>query len=173
MRRDRTEQNWAMGGTIFAATAILILGCFQVIMGISALARDEIFVDGVDYTYAIDVTGWGWIHLILGAVMMATGVFLYTATPWARGVGIGLAVLSAVSNFFFLPYYPLWSLVVIALDVFAIWALATVISPSRSGPPAPASGMAAPRTHGKDWSRVNEAPTAGDRSEGEQPIAER
>lgn len=160
MSNRSTQQAWAVGGTVFAATAIMIIGLFQVIMGISALAQDEIFVNGTNYTYDIDVTGWGWIHLILGVLMIVTGVFLYTAAPWARALGIVMAVLSAVDNFFFLPYYPLWSMVVIALDIFVIWSLATVITPMPSGPPpqsaAPSAAQPSGRTQSQDWSHVNE-----------------
>ncbi|MGH8877829.1 MAG: DUF7144 family membrane protein [Stackebrandtia sp.] len=163
MTTNDTRQAWAVGGTVFAATAILVIGCFQVIMGVSALFEDEIFVDGPNYTYAIDITGWGWIHLILGVIMMLTGIFLYTASVWARGVGIALAVMSAVSNFFFLPYYPLWSIVVIALDIFAIWALATVLTPAASLPPSQSDASAPPRTQSQDWSHVN-APKSSDES---------
>lgn len=176
MSDSGTKQAWAMGGTVFAATTIMIIGMFQVIMGISALAQDEIFVNGTNYTYDIDVTGWGWIHLILGAIMMVTGVFLYTAAPWARALGIVMAVLSAVDQFFFLPYYPLWSMVVIALDIFVIWSLATVIGPAPSGPPPRSAAQPTGRTQTQDWSHVNEPtpPRATDQpGTSQQPTAER
>lgn len=123
--RSDTARVWALGGLIFAASIMVMLGIWQVIVGIAALVEDEFFVVAPNYTYEIDTTAWGWIHLILGAIVAITGFFLFTGAAWARVVGIVLAVLSAVANFFFLPYYPIWAIVIIAVDVFVIWALAT------------------------------------------------
>jgi hypothetical protein len=74
--------------------------------------------------FQFDITTWGWIHLILGIVVALAGVGLLAGRSWARVVGITLAVLSAIANFMFIPHYPFWALLVIALDVFVIWALA-------------------------------------------------
>lgn len=126
-RRSGSGEAWATGGVVFAATTLVMVGVWQVIMGIAAIGNDELFVVGRDYTYEIDTTAWGWIHLILGALALLAGVYLFTNAPlWARAVGIGIAALSAINQFIFLPYYPLWALTVIALDVFVIWSLATV-----------------------------------------------
>jgi hypothetical protein len=77
-----------------------------------------------NYLFKFDVTTWGWIHLILGIIVALAGWGLLSGRTWARVVGITLAVLSAIANFLWLPYYPLWSLLIIALDVLVIWALA-------------------------------------------------
>jgi hypothetical protein len=127
-----TKQAWAQGGMIFAAAMLLMLGIWQIFMGIAAIAKGEFFVLAPNYIYEFDIGAWGWIHLILGIIMVIAGFFLFTGAAWARAVGIVLAVLSAISNFFFLPYYPLWSLVVIALDIFVIWALASARDMTRS-----------------------------------------
>lgn len=119
------KQAWAQGGMIFAAAMLLMLGIWQVFMGIAAIAKGEFFVLAPNYIYEFDIGAWGWIHLIIGIIMIIAGFFLFRGAGWARAVGIVLAVLSAISNFFFLPYYPLWSIVVIALDIFVIWALAS------------------------------------------------
>ena len=71
----------------------------------------------------LDTTGWGWIHLIMGALLIATGVGLFSRQTWAGVMAIFLAALSALANFFFIPYYPFWAILVIALDVWVIWAL--------------------------------------------------
>jgi hypothetical protein len=76
-----------------------------------------------NYTFDLDVTAWGWIHLILGIVMILTGFSLFSGKTWAAVVAIALATLSAIANFFFIPYYPFWSILVIGLDVWVIWAL--------------------------------------------------
>ncbi len=115
---------WASGGVVFAGTVLIMIGVFQILMGISAIANDTFLVLRGDYVYNVDVTGWGWIHLGLGVLIVLTGLALFTGATWAKVAGIVLAVLSAVDNFLFLPYYPIWSLLLVALDVFVIWALA-------------------------------------------------
>jgi hypothetical protein len=114
---------WVTGGVFFAATMLVIIGVFQALAGIAALANDEFFVVGRNYTFDLDVTGWGVIHLLLGLGIIAAGVALFQRRPWAALVGVAVAALSAVANFFFIPYYPWWSLLIIALDVWVIWAL--------------------------------------------------
>ena len=87
-------------------------------------ANDNFYLATREYLFQFDITTWGWIHLILGIVVALAGVGLLAGRTWARVVGITLAVLSAIANFTFIPHYPLWALLVIALDVFVIWALA-------------------------------------------------
>jgi hypothetical protein len=125
MTQSTTARAWATGGLIFAATMLLTVGTWQVLVGIAALVEDEFFIVTPNYTYDIDTTAWGWTHLGVGVLLAVTGLFLLTGAAWARVAGIVLAALSAIANFLFLPYYPLWSLVIIALDVWVIWALAT------------------------------------------------
>ena len=114
---------WAIGFVVFAAVMMVLVGTFQVIAGIAAIFEDEFFVVGPNYVYDVDVTAWGWIHLILGLTLVLAGFGALKGATWARVVGITLASLSAISNFFFIPYYPVWSIVIIAADVLVIWAL--------------------------------------------------
>ena len=113
----------AIGMTIFAATMMIMIGIFQAIQGLIALFNDTFYVVGQKWVFEFDVTAWGWIHLILGIVVAVAGFFLLQGAVWARTIGVILAVISAVFNFAWLPYYPVWSTIVIALDVFVIWAL--------------------------------------------------
>src|SRR4051812_49059087 len=125
---------WSIGGTVFAATLMVMIGIFQILMGISAIANDSFLVVRGDYVYNVDTTAWGWIHLVLGALVLLTGIFLFTGATWAKVAGIVLVVLSAVDNFLFLPYYPIWSLLLIAMDIFVVWALAySLRTTSRTG----------------------------------------
>jgi hypothetical protein len=126
------KQAWAQGGMIFAAAMLLMLGIWQIFMGIAAIAKGEFFVQAPNYIYKFNVGAWGWIHLIIGIIMVLAGFFLFQGAAWARALGIVIALLSAISNFFFLPYYPFWSIVVIAIDVFVIWALASARDLTRS-----------------------------------------
>jgi hypothetical protein len=114
---------WAVGGVVFAATMLLIIGTFQVIAGLVAIIDDDFYVIGREYTFELDTTAWGWIHLLIGVLLIATGLGLFARSAWAGVAAIFLASLSAVANFFFIPYYPFWSIVVIALDVWVIWAI--------------------------------------------------
>lgn len=119
---------WATAGAVAAGSLMITVGLFQLVEGIAAIARDELFLSVTDYTFAIDTTGWGWVHLVLGALAALVGAFILMGRSWAYGAGIGLAVVSALNQFFFLPYYPLWALLIIAFNVFVIWALAVVLA---------------------------------------------
>src|SRR5262245_43240724 len=120
---SRPVSGWAIGGITFAATMLVIIGVFQVISGISAIAKDEFLVSARGYTFHMDVSAWGWIHLILGALLILTGAALYSRATWAGITALFLTVLAAIDNFFFIPYYPFWSLLIIGLCVWVIWAL--------------------------------------------------
>src|SRR4051812_17932346 len=113
MAQGSTGRAWARGGLVFAATMLLMVGVFQIFQGIAAIIQDEILRVTPNYVYAIDTTAWGWTHLGIGLLMGLAGFFLFTGKTWARVVGIGIAGLSAIANFAFLPYYPLWALVII------------------------------------------------------------
>ena len=114
---------WMAGMTTFAGTMLLIAGAFNVIEGLVALFQNEVYVAGREYVFAFDLTAWGWTHLILGAVVAAAGFGVMRGQTWGRSVGVGIAVLSMLANFLFIPYYPVWSLLIIALNFFVIWAL--------------------------------------------------
>ena len=124
---DSTESprvsGWAIGGITFAGTMLIMIGVFQAIAGLAAILDDQFFVVTRSYTFDLDVTAWGWVHLILGILLVATGWGLYAARAWAAVVAIFLATLSAIANFFFIPFYPFWSILEIALAVWVIWAL--------------------------------------------------
>ncbi|HEY1095305.1 MAG TPA: hypothetical protein VGE61_11435 [Glycomyces sp.] len=124
---DEGRLAWATTGAVLAGSLMLTVGLFQLVEGIAAIARDELFVSVTDYTFAIDTSGWGWIHVVLGALVALVGVFVLMGRSWAYGAGIGLAVVSALNQFFFLPYFPWWAALIIALDVFVIWSLAVVL----------------------------------------------
>jgi hypothetical protein len=114
---------WAIGGITFAATMLVLIGIFQAIAGLVAIFDDDFYVVTQNYTFDLDTSAWGWIHLLLGIILVLVGYFLFAGAAWAGVTAIVLAVLSAVANFFFIPYYPFWAILVIALDVWVIWAL--------------------------------------------------
>jgi len=114
---------WVAGGVMFAAVMLILIGSFEVIAGLTALFDDSFFVVGENYTFEIDTTAWGWIHLLLGGLLVLTGAALFSGAVWAGTVAIVIAALSAVANFFFIPYYPFWAILEIALACWVIWAL--------------------------------------------------
>ena len=116
---------WAQGLILFAAVMMFVGGGFQAIAGLAAIFENEFYTVTPNYVLEFDVTAWGWIHLLLGVIVVFAGYGLLSGQTWARVVGIVLASVSALVNFAFIPYYPFWSLAIIALDVFIIWALAT------------------------------------------------
>jgi len=105
---------------------LIVAGAFEVIQSIAAIANDEYLVVLPNYVFSIDVTGWGWIHLLIGLILAAIGVFLLLGKGWARIAGIVIAGISALINFSWLPYSPLWALLLIGVDILVIWALATL-----------------------------------------------
>ena len=122
-RAGRQTSGWAVGFIMFAAIMMIMVGIFQALQGLIAIFENEFYVATRNYLFQFDATTWGWIHLLVGLVVAFAGWGLLSGRTWARVVGITLAVLSAIANFLFLPYYPFWALTVITLDVFVIWAL--------------------------------------------------
>jgi hypothetical protein len=114
---------WTVGFVYFAGAMMILIGTFHAIAGLAAIFEDELFVVGRNYVFDLDVTAWGWIHLIGGIIVIAAGIGVYNGAPWARTVGIILAGLSAIGSFFYIPYYPIWAVLIIALDVMVILAL--------------------------------------------------
>jgi len=121
--REPAVSGWVVGGVTFAGTMLILIGMFQAIDGLVAIVNDDFFVVSKNYTFDLDTTAWGWIHLLLGIVMVLAGLSIFAGKTWSVVVALTLAMLSAVVNFFFIPYYPFWSLLMIALDCWVIWAL--------------------------------------------------
>lgn len=161
--QSSTARAWATGGVVFAAVMLIMVGIWQILVGIAAIADDEFFVVAPNYTYDVDTTAWGWIHLILGVILVLAGFALFTGANWARAIGIALALVSAIANFFFLPYYPLWAILIIAVDVFVIWALASTWSRR------PGEGMAAPERADYEYRDRTAPRTTNARQAGSQP----
>lgn len=113
----------AMGGLVLAGTLLVLGGMWSFFVGLTGILKGGFYVTVPNYTFTYSINNWGWTHLIIGCVVFAVGVCLLLGQTWARYVGVFVAVVDAVANFLFLPYYPLWSIIVIAIDVFIIWAL--------------------------------------------------
>jgi len=122
---QQRESPWASGLTVFAAALLVIGGVWHVLAGIAALVHDEVYISTPGYLYSFDLTGWGWIQLVLGLLAAAAGFGIIKGQTWARVVGIGFALLSMAIEFLIIPLSPIWSMLMIALDIAIIFALAT------------------------------------------------
>lgn len=108
---------------MFAAVIMIISGIWNVLSGLTAIFQDAFFVKLPNYAFRIDVTPWGWIHLLFGILILAAGYGLLSGATWARMTAIFLIGLNATLQFLWMPYYPFWGILVIALDIVVIWAL--------------------------------------------------
>ncbi|MEV0355324.1 acetyltransferase [Nocardia sp. NPDC050697] len=119
------KQSLALGISAVAAVMLMVVAALSILEGTVAIAGDELYFAGPEYLYALDTTTWGWVHVVLGIVGMVCGIGLLFGTAWGRYAAIGIAALVIIANFLSLPYYPMWSVLVIALSIAVMWAVAT------------------------------------------------
>lgn len=125
VERNRARNAVAGTTTIAAGALLFVSALLTLLQGISALASDNLLIVTSDYIYRFNTTTWGWIHIVVGVLLLGIAVGMMAGRDWARLAAIFIASLSIVVMFLWMPYYPVWSLVVIALDVIVIWAVAT------------------------------------------------
>ena len=116
---------WAVGLTFFASLIMLLIGSFHIIQGLAAVLDDSFYAIRPGYALEVDVQTWGWIHMIGGMVVMVAGGLLLTGNIFARIIATLICLLSAVGSFASIPYYPVWSILLIALNIAVIWAIAS------------------------------------------------
>jgi hypothetical protein len=110
-------------GAILAGVLMIVGGILSFLSGLAAVINGKFFVYHSNYAYIWSVRNWGWVELIVGAVVVAAGFCVFLGMTWARVVGVIVASLSAIASFMWLPFYPLWGILTLAIDVFIIWAL--------------------------------------------------
>lgn len=120
--RGREVTAW-VGWIWFAGIMMIVMGSFNAIEGLVALFRSDYYVAGPENVLVFDLTGWGWITLLLGVLIALAGVALFSGAAWARVVAVLLAVVNAVAQLAFVTVHPIWSTIVIALCVVVIWAV--------------------------------------------------
>lgn len=119
---EKPVTGW-VGWVYFAGFMLLLGGIFQTIAGLTALLNNEFYVVTQHSVVAFNITTWGWIHLILGIVLICAGTALFSGRTWARVVGVIMALISFIAQFAFVSTYPIWSIIVMALDLAVIYAL--------------------------------------------------
>ncbi len=122
---QRQPSTWKYGLKLFAGIMMVVIGALEAIQGLVALFNNDVYLATPNYIFAFDITAWGWIHLILGLLLVVIGFLVISGRLVGRILGIVVVGISAILSFASMPYYPLWSILVIALEVFVIWALAT------------------------------------------------
>ena len=120
---ERSPSGVAVGFTMFAAVMMWWIGFVHVIDGLVAIFKDKVFLATPKYMFKFDLTTWGWIHLITGIVVFLAAFGVLRGAIWGRMVGITVVLISAIIGFAFVPYYPVWSLLIIGIDVVVVWAL--------------------------------------------------
>ena len=113
---------WA-GWVVFAGTMAIIAGVFNIIQGLVALFDDKYFVVAGGDLLVFDYTAWGWVHLLVGVLMVVIGLGILRGSPWGLVAGVVIAGVNAIVQLGFLAAYPVWSILIIALDVVVIYAL--------------------------------------------------
>ena len=123
-RRAARPSGW-VGWVIFASVVMITLGLFHIIDGLVAIFEKGYYlVTSSHLMVHIDYAAWGWVHLAIGVLFLLTGFGVLAGLLWARVIGIALAVVSAIVNLAFLAAYPVWGVILIALDIVVIYALA-------------------------------------------------
>ncbi len=121
--QEQEVSGWAVGFTVFAAIIMIMGGIFQFIVGLGAVIQANFYQLSRAYAFDMSVTTWGWVHMIAGIIVGLAGCYLFTGNLMARIIAVGIAMLAIVINFFFIPYYPIWSLLIIGVMIGTIWAL--------------------------------------------------
>ncbi len=112
-----------VGWGVFAATMMIIGGSLNAFYGLIAAVNDDWTVWTNRGSVYLDLSQWGWVHMVVGGLVVIAGLGVLTGNILARTVGVLIAGISMLTNFFFMPAYPLWAITVIVIDALVIWAL--------------------------------------------------
>jgi len=118
----RHGEGRGLGMIVFASILVLVIGFFNLLDGIAAIANSHIFIGNAHYVVG-DLAAWGWVMTILGALQLLAAIGLWTGNQLARWFAVAVIGLNAIGQMFFIPAYPFWSLMIIAADIVALWGL--------------------------------------------------
>ena len=119
----RERSGIAVGTTATAGLLLVLVGFFHIAQGIVDLTNNDFYAVTANWAFRFNVTTWGWLHLLGGIIVLLAGIGLFTGSVLARTVAVVVAMISIILSFLWLPYYPWWSLLIIAFDFVVIWAL--------------------------------------------------
>ncbi|MFE2095915.1 MULTISPECIES: hypothetical protein [unclassified Streptomyces] len=123
---NRTQRGHAIiDASSFAGIMMMLSGPLSILMGAAGIAQDTLFTAS-RYSYRFDLTAWGWIHLVLGVALVIAGLGVLTGQSWGRGAGVAVAAISLITQFMFVPYYPLWAIPMMTIDLLILFALTRV-----------------------------------------------
>jgi hypothetical protein len=122
-QQQQQQSGWAIGWTYFAAFIMMMIGVWHAIAGLASIVNDDFMVITQEYVFKFNSATWGWIHLILGILVVLAGFGLFSGAVWARTVGVILAVVSGIAAFAWLPYQPFWAILIGFAAISVIWAL--------------------------------------------------
>lgn len=117
------EEKVASGWAVFAGVMLIIVGALNVIYGLAAVLNDDILVTGGQGAIIADISAWGWVHLVLGSIMVLTGLGLFSGAPSARVMAVVFVTINAIAQVGLLTAFPLWAIMMIALDVLILYNL--------------------------------------------------
>jgi hypothetical protein len=123
---------WATGIAAFGGIMLATVGVFHFIEGLAAVLSDDIFQAPRNYLFDFNLTSWGWIHMVIGVAAVGVGISIVVGWHWGYSIGVLIGVVSAISSFAFMPYYPLWASVSVAFDIVIIWALCRLMMSLRN-----------------------------------------
>ena len=122
MAKIETPTAWE-GWGFFAALMLVLVGTMQIVQGLGAIANPDFFITNGNQLFVFDIATWGWIHLVLGIVSMVVGSGLFNGSSWARVLAIIIVMISFLAQFAFLTVYPIWSIIIMVIDILVIYAL--------------------------------------------------
>lgn len=122
MAKQNGSDGWT-GWVVFASFMMIMIGFFQAIVGLTAIFKDAFYVAVPNALITVDVTTWGWVHLLLSILVIFAGYAVMDGKVWGRTIGVLLALGGAVVNLAYIPYYPIWSILLVVVNVVVIYAL--------------------------------------------------
>lgn len=122
MAKQKEVTGWT-GWVGFAAFMMMLVGFMGIFEGLTAILKDNFYLVTNNYLINVDVTTWGWVHLILSLIIVLAAFAVLSGKVWGRAIGVLLALISAVVNMAWIPYYPWWSILIVTVNVVVIYAL--------------------------------------------------
>jgi hypothetical protein len=120
---QRQGSAWAAGWISFAGFMMILLGSFHAVAGLVGIFDDTFYTKTANYIFQFDRSTWGWIHLIVGIIIVLAGFGVFSGAVWARTIGVIMAIVSGIAAFAWLPWYPIWGIAIIVCAIAVIWAL--------------------------------------------------